>query len=114
MASHDAHVNKRKGKNAVKVADGLENLVTGMGGEKDKSSHNVWNFSNKNADWRELMNRFREDWVAQKVCTVIPQDMTRKWRLIDTEEGRKADKKLRIRKLFREGYQWARLYGTSF
>lgn len=109
MASKD-----KKNNLTVKVTDGLENLVTGLGGQADKSTFNQWTFSNKNANYRELMNRFREDWVSQKVCTVIPQDMTRKWRHIDSEEGRKADKKLRIRKLFREAYQWARLYGTSF
>lgn len=112
--NNDSHVSRHKARGEKKLADGLENLVSGLGGEKDKSSHNRWTFSNKNANYRELMNRFREDWVAQKVCTVIPQDMTRKWRHIDTPEGRKADKKLRISKLFREGYQWARLYGTSF
>lgn len=111
---NDSHVLKRESFKRTKLADGLENVVSGMGSYKDKSTHNVWTFSNKNANYRELMNRFREDWVSQKVCTVIPQDMTRKWRHIDTEEGRKADKKLRIRKLFREGYQWARLYGTAF
>lgn len=114
MASQDAHILAQNAFKKTKLADGLENLVSGLGGEKDKSSYNRWTFSNRNADYRELMNRFREDWVSQKVCTVIPQDMTRKWRHIDTEEGQKADKKLRIRKLFREAYQWARLYGTSF
>ena len=114
MASHDAHVLKQAGFQKKKLADGLENFVSGLGGAKDKSSHNIWTFSNKNANYHELMNRFREDWVAQKICSIIPQDMTRKWRHIDTEEGRKADKKLRLRKLFREAYQWARLYGTSF
>lgn len=98
----------------TKMHDGLENLVSGLGTDKDKSQHNRWTFSNKNADYRQLMNRFREDWVSQKVCTIIPQDMTRKWRHIETPEGRDADKKMRIRKLFREAYQWARLYGTSF
>lgn len=98
----------------VSLGDGLENLVTGMGGMKDKSTHNRWTFANKNADYKQLMNRYREDWVSQKVCTVVPQDMTRNWRKIDTEEGRQADKKFKIRALFREAYQWARLYGTSF
>lgn len=114
MSNQDSHVGRHKARKEVKMADGLENLVSGLGGEKDKSSHNRWTFSNKNANYRELMNRFREDWVSQKVCTIIPQDMTRKWRHIDSPEGRKADKKLRIRHLFREAYQWARLYGTSF
>lgn len=110
----DSHVGKSNAFRKTKLADGLENIVSGLGGEKDKAEHNRWTFSNKNADYPQLMNRFREDWVSQKVCTVIPQDMTRKWRHIDSEEGRLADKKLRIRHLFREAYQWARLYGTSF
>ncbi|QQV88356.1 putative portal protein [Erwinia phage Fifi44] len=105
---------KNRPKGSIKVGDGLENVISGMGGDKDKSVYNRWTFSNKNADYRQLMNRFREDWVSQKVCTIIPQDMTRTWRKISTPEGQLADKKLKLRKLCREGYQWARLYGTSF
>ena len=72
----DSHVGKSNAFRKTKLADGLENIVSGLGGEKDKAEHNRWTFSNKNADYRQLMNRFREDWVSQKVCTVIPQDMT--------------------------------------
>lgn len=99
---------------ALKVSDGLENVVSGMGTEKDSATYTRWSFSNRNADYRQLMNRYREDWVSQKVCQVVPQDMTRTWRKIDTEEGRLADKKMNLRGLFRQAYQWARLYGTSF
>lgn len=113
-STQDSHVNRHKARKGKKLADGLENLVSGMGGMDDKSSHNRWTFSNKNANYRELMNRYREDWVSQKVCEVVPQDMTRKWRHIDSEEGRKADEEQGICELFKMGYQWARLYGTSF
>lgn len=106
--------NRRRNKASTKLGDGLENVISGMGGDKDKSMYNTWTFSNKNADYRQLMHRFREDWVSQKVCTIVPQDMTRNWRKISTPEGIDADKKLKLRKLCREGYQWARLYGTSF
>lgn len=105
---------RSEGTDLSELSDGLENVVTGLGGAADKSTHNRWEFANKNADRQQLMTRFREDWVSQKVCTVVPQDMTRTWRKISTPEGVKADKKLRLRKLCREGYQWARLYGTSF
>lgn len=105
---------KRRPTGSTKIGDGLENVISGMGGQTDKSVHNRWRFANKNSDYRELMTRFREDWVSQKVCTIVPQDMTRTWRKINTKEGQLADKKLRLRKLCREGYQWARLYGTSF
>lgn len=97
-----------------KVNDGLENIVTGMGGEADKSTHNTWTNSGKNLDWVQLAARYREDWVSQKVCSIIPQDMTRTWRHIDSEEGRDADDELMISDKFREAYKWARVYGTAF
>lgn len=99
---------------ATSLADGLENLVTGLGTDADKSMHNRWVYSGANQDWPQLMDRFREDWVSQKVCTIIPQDMCREWRKISTPEGVEADKEFDICRLFRLGYQWARLYGTSF
>lgn len=99
---------------ATQLADGLENVISGMGTEKDSATHTRWTFSNRNADWKQLMNRYREDWVSQKVCQVVPQDMTRNWRKIDSEAGIKADKEQNIRGLFKCAYQWARLYGTSF
>jgi hypothetical protein len=93
--------------------DGLQNVMTGLGTSMDKTQYNSWQNTYKNLDHRQLTARFREDWVAQKICTILPQDMTREWRLIDSEEGIKADKKFRIRDLFREAYKWARVYGTS-
>ena len=74
-------------KDYSKVNDGLENIVSGMGGESDKSTYNMWTNSGKNLDWVQLAARYREDWVSQKVCSIIPQDMTRTWRHIDSEEG---------------------------
>lgn len=97
-----------------KVNDGLENIVSGIGGESDKSTYNRWTHSGKNLDWVQLAARYREDWVSQKVCNIIPQDMTRTWRHINTEEGRLADDELMIADKFREAYKWARVYGTSF
>lgn len=111
-----ASTKRRKDRKAVvQLTDGLENVISGMGGAKDKAVYNRWTFSNKNANWKELMNRFREDWVSQKVCTIVPQDMTRNWRrIIDNPEGQEADKEQDINCLCRSAYQWARLYGTSF
>ncbi len=98
------------------LGDGLENVVSGMGGENDKSTYNRWvRDISKNHDYNALSTRFREDWVAQKVCKIIPQDTTRKWRNFKgNEEAQKADKQFRIAHLFRMGQQWANVYGTSF
>ena len=94
--------------------DGLANLATGLGGTKDKSRHNVWNHSGKNLDHVTLSARFREDWLSQKVCSIIPQDMTREWREFDSQIATEADKHFELARVFREAYKWARLYGTSF
>lgn len=98
----------------IALSDGLENVLSGMGGEQDKSTYNKWTHSGKNLDWVQLAARYREDWVSQKVCDIIPQDMTRTWRHIDSEDGRDADDELMIADKFREAYKWARVYGTSF
>ncbi len=99
---------------AISLADGLSNLATGLGGDKDKASHNVWTHSGRNYDHPTLSARFREDWISQKVCKIVPQDMTREWRKFDSEDATDADEEFEVARLFRMAYQWARLYGTSF
>ena len=64
----------------MQAADGLENVVSGLGGANDKTVYNQWRRSNGNSDQDGLITRFREDWIAQKICTIIPLDTTRAWR----------------------------------
>lgn len=94
--------------------DGLSNLATGLGGAKDKASHNTWTHSGANYDHVALSVRYREDWLSQKVCQIVPQDMTREWRNFESDSAKEADEDFEVAKLFREAYKWARLYGTSF
>jgi phage-related protein (TIGR01555 family) len=94
--------------------DGLSNLASGLGGEKDKSSYNEWNHSGNNYDHVSLSARYREDWLSQKVCQIVPADLTREWRTFESDEAQAADEEFEISRLFREAYKWARLYGTSF
>lgn len=98
----------------VSLLDGLQNLATGLGTSKDKSMHNIWTHSGRNFDHVTLSARFREDWVSQKVVKIVPQDMTREWRKCSSDDAIEADLEFEVAKLFREAYQWARLYGTSF
>ncbi|AII26836.1 hypothetical protein AH6C_082 [Aeromonas phage pAh6-C] len=67
--------------------DGLENFMTGLGTGKDKNSYNEWIRSGRNRDHEQLIVRYREDWVAQKVCNILPEDMTREWRRCSTPEA---------------------------
>lgn len=96
------------------LADGLSNLATGLGTNKDKARYNEWNHSGRNYDHVTLSARYREDWLSQKVCQIVPQDMTREWRKLDSEDAAEADASFEVSRLFREAYKWARLYGTSF
>lgn len=98
----------------VSLADGLSNLVTGLGTSKDKATHNNWNHSGKNYDHITLSARYREDWLSQKVVNIVPQDMTREWRKLESQQAQEADEDFEVAKLFRDAYKWARLYGTSF
>lgn len=110
----DSEIKVTSEEKGMTLFDGLSNLATGLGTEKDKSSYNAWTHSGRNYDHQTLSARFREDWVSQKVCRIVPQDMTRKWRKFESEDATEADKSFNIDKDFRMAYQWARLYGTSF
>jgi len=98
----------------VTLADGLSNLATGLGTAKDKSTYNQWQHSGRNADYITLAARYREDWVSQKICNIVPQDMTREWREFESDKATQADKEMELARHFKEAYKWARLYGTSF
>ena len=105
---YDAHMKSKS------LYDGLQNLATGLGTAKEKSFHNEWKHSGRNYDHPTLSARYREDWLSQKVCQIIPQDLTREWRGFNSDAARDADEQFEVRRLFREAQKWARLYGTSF
>jgi len=97
--------------------DGLENVVTGMGTSSDKRTANEWVRGKKNLDFEQLTTRFREDWIANKVCKIVPQDTTREWREFKDDKDnlyRDADAYFKVATLFRQAQQWANVYGTSF
>ena len=98
----------------ITLLDGLSNLASGLGTDKAKAYHNQWTHSGRNFDHPTLSARFREDWISQKICKIVPQDMTREWRTFESEQALEADEDFNVDKDFRMAYQWARLYGTSF
>ena len=91
----------------ISLHDGLSNLATGLGGAKDKSTHNTWSHSGKNYDHISLSARYREDWISQKVCQIIPQDLTREWRKLEGEQAVEADKAFLVSDLFISTYSVA-------
>ena len=102
------------------VGDGLENVVAGLGTDRDKRSYSVW------ADPRVLVRQeleamYRGSWLAKKIINAVADDMTREWLHVifddDTEESQfgveQAEKRFAIKSKVNEALKWARLFGGS-
>lgn len=101
------------------------NVLSGLGTSRDKSSHSEY------ATPTQLMQAdcdamYRKSWIAKKIINTIPGDMLRNWRefaFSDMEDEskatelmdvlRKAEKRLCVRKRFKEAMIWGRLYGGA-
>lgn len=100
------------------VGDGLENVVAGLGTDRDKRSYSVW------ADPRiltrqELENMYRGSWLAKKIVNAVADDMTREWLhcMFDGEELgttiEQAEKRFAVKRKINEALRWSRLYGGA-
>lgn len=95
--------------------DGLTNVVSGLGTEKAKRSHNTFALTMLNS-WQQLDAAYQTNWIARKIVDVRAQDMTREWRRIkctDAEEIQRVESSLCIPQIVQEATQWARLYGGA-
>jgi phage-related protein (TIGR01555 family) len=101
---------------AFYVRDLLQNLATGLGTYKDKSTANSFVFSPLARD--QLDTAYRSDWLARKVIDVIPYDMTRGWRVWQGDEAQvelleEAEKKFDLRRKTGLALTRSRLYGGA-
>ncbi len=60
------------------LADRLANLVSGLGGPRDKSTGNLHVHVPRAR--AELDAAYRDNWLARKVVDIVPFDMLREWR----------------------------------
>jgi phage-related protein (TIGR01555 family) len=99
---------------AFRVADGLRNLVSGVGTAKDKSTQWGYFYTPTPAD--HLFAMYATDWLARKIIDVPAEDMTREWRNWETKRAEaiyEAEAELKIRTKVRQAKTLARLYGGS-
>jgi phage-related protein (TIGR01555 family) len=98
------------------MRDGLENLITGMGTERDKMSFTNFNFTALNR--AQLDFAYRGDWIARKVIDIPAFDATREWRewqadkkdITLLEEG---ERKFFLLQKVKQALIKARLYGGA-
>jgi len=107
----------------AETKDGLENLIAQLGTEQDKRHHSKFVNNKRLSDpgnRQELDALYRTDWLAGKVVDIIPNDMTREWRLFTKVETataemlRSEEDRLGVVHKFNLAHKWARLYGTAF
>jgi len=99
---------------AGNLADSMQNLVTGMGTDKDKTFSTF--FSLGLMDRTQLDAAYRGDWIARKAVDIPAEDATREWREWqadpdEVEAIETIEKDLRIQQKVKSAMQRGRLYG---
>lgn len=109
-------------KTQIEMYDSLVNLITGLGTAYDKSSGG--HFEQQQAlryDHSQLTALYRENWIAGKLVDAVPDDMTRAWRTLSSddlppekkEEFEDLEAELKVRFYFNQAHKMARLYGGA-
>lgn len=96
--------------------DTLENFITGMGTDKDKSFFTRFNFSEMSK--QQLEDAYRSDWIARKIVDIPAYDATREWRTwsgdpAQVEAISALEEELGIKRKVMAAMQKARLYGGA-
>lgn len=100
------------------VGDGLENVVAGLGTERDKRSYSVWG-EPRVMTRNDLENAYRGSALAKKIVNIVADDMTREgWNCIFEDDALslsigRAEKRFAVKKRVNEALRWSRLYGGA-
>jgi hypothetical protein len=96
-----------------KTLDGLANVVSGLGTDKAKRTHNIFTFGVLN-DFQQLDAAYQTNWLARQIVDAPAEDMTREWRTIKldgADDVRAYEDKIQLQAAVAEAVSWARLYG---
>lgn len=97
-------------------ADGLINVMTGLGTARSKRSWNQWSPSLLSTGWQELEAAYQDSWICRQIVDVPAEDMCREWREIKSdyaEEIKQEEMRLNVMGLVQESLSWARLFGGA-
>ena len=98
-----------------KTVDGLQNVVSGLGGNGSKRSHNQFVYGLLN-QYAELDAAYQTNWIARQIVDIPAGDMTREWRTIksdDAETVQREEQRIGLMFACEEALSWARLFGGS-
>lgn len=97
------------------TADGLVNVVSGLGTEKAKRSHNQFEYGFLN-NFQQLDAAYQTSWLARAIVDYPAEDMTREWRTLKCDDAdviRAEEDRLNLPAMVSEATSWARLYGGA-
>lgn len=109
-------------KKQLEFMDTLTNLITSLGTSYDKRTAGRYEQTrNLRYDHTQLTALYRESWIAGKMVDAVPEDMTRAWRTLSSDEIPPDEKKkferleqeLNVRYYFNFAHKMARLYGGA-
>lgn len=98
----------------ARLVDGLQNVLTGLGGEKDKMFNTFFGLSLM--DRSQLDAAYRGDWIARKGIDIPAFDSTREWRTWQAEPDdvtliEDTEKKFSVQLKVMKALTMGRLYG---
>lgn len=99
----------------IPTHDGLSNVVSGMGTNRDRRMYNRFTISSVN-DYLEMEAAYNENWIAAAVVDNPVEDATREWRRFTGEIAsavQAAEKKYELQERTQEAFTWAGVYGGA-
>lgn len=99
----------------MQFRDGLSNVISGMGTDRDKRSFARFTYGTHH-DYAELEAAYSESWIARQVIDVPVEDATREWRSFSSKEAtdiQREEKRLNLQGVTQEAFKWAGLYGGA-
>ena len=96
------------------TADGLVNLVSGLGTNASKRVHNQFVRTDTAHGYQQLTAAYQSNWIARAVVDIPADDMTREWRTlkcVDADAIRQEEDRLNVQAAVNEALSWARLFG---
>ncbi|GKW27780.1 DUF1073 domain-containing protein [Pectobacterium brasiliense] len=107
---------KYGGKPRIRVSnDGLANMMTGMGTERDRRTFNRFMF-NMLQDFAELEAAYIDNWIARDIIDIPVDDSTREWREFASDDAtaiREAEKFYNVQAVTQDAFKWAGVYGGA-
>lgn len=105
------------GNGGYHFTDSLTNVVSGLGTERDKRSHNTFRYTPlAYFDFAELEFAYVACWLATSIVDIPVDDATREWRAFSCEQAtdiQRAEKYFKLQQHIQDAFKWSRLYGGA-